>query len=83
MMLTNLITVFRTQDYLKNLTLQMLQREILTPGHVSKHTFTTPSKRTKLLSGNLNALNFARIRFPSSVRKFSNKYGSIVHLKLS
>ena len=53
----------------------------LTPVHLSRQTLTTPLKRTKLLSGNLKALNLARKRSPSSVKKFSNKYGSTEHLK--
>ena len=53
----------------------------LTPLHLSKQTFTVPLKRTKLLSGNLKALNSAFKRSPSEVRKFSKRKGSTVHLK--
>ena len=49
---------------------------------MSRQTLTVPLKRTKLLSGNLNALNCALSELPSSeVSKFWNKYGSTVHLK--
>ena len=53
----------------------------LTPWHLSRQTLTTPRKRTKLLSGNLKALNLARSRSPSSVKKFSNKKVSTEQLK--
>ena len=60
---------------------KLKKRDILTPLHRSRQTFTTPLKRTKLVSGNLKAWNLALSKSPSSVRKFSNSTGSTVHLK--
>lgn len=55
---------------------------ILTPLHLSKQTLTVPLNCTYVDSGNLNALNLAVRKSPSTVLKFSNRYGSTEQLKI-
>jgi len=55
---------------------------ILTPLHLSKQTLTVPLNCTYVDSGNLNALNLAVKKSPSTVLKFSNKYGSTEQLRV-
>lgn len=52
----------------------------LIPWHRSTQAFTVLRNCTYVVSGNLNARNFAVRRSPSIVSKFSNKYGSTEHL---
>jgi len=55
---------------------------ILTPLHLSKQTLTVPLNCTYVDSGNLNALNLAVKKSPSTVLKFSNRYGSTEQLQV-
>uniref|UniRef100_A0A182QC51 Uncharacterized protein n=1 Tax=Anopheles farauti TaxID=69004 RepID=A0A182QC51_9DIPT len=53
----------------------------MTPLHRSTQTFTVPRNWTYVDSGNLNARNLAASRSPSTVLKFSNRYGSTEQLR--